>query len=82
MNMPPVAADDLMLKRTVACVASMQIAFSSVSLTLQHYLEDVESGRFRVHHGVIVKKRGAKPNEPGSFVLENHIAVPTTVVAS
>lgn len=31
--------------------------------------------------GVIVKRAGAGPNEPGSFQLVDHFALPTTEVA-
>ena len=55
----------------------MQIAFSSVSTALRLYVADLERGNFNVHHGVIDKAAGSKPNEPGSFKLKNHIAVLT-----
>jgi hypothetical protein len=29
----------------------MQIAFSSVSITLRHYISDMASGKWHVHHG-------------------------------
>ena len=29
----------------------LQIAFSSVSITLRHYLEDMASGNWHLHHG-------------------------------
>lgn len=43
------------------------------------YLADQASGRFAVHHGVIQKRKGSGPNEPGSFQLVDHFALPTTV---
>ncbi|EFN59419.1 hypothetical protein CHLNCDRAFT_18991, partial [Chlorella variabilis] len=56
-----------------------QLAFSSVSIALRSYLADQASGRFAVHHGVIQKRKGSGPNEPGSFQLVDHFALPTTV---
>lgn len=56
-----------------------EMAFSSVSIALSSYVADLASGAFRVHHGVIVKRPGSGPNDPGSFSLENHFALPTTL---
>jgi len=53
-----------------------QIAFSSVSLTLRYYLEDLRTGRFHVHHGVIDKRPGSGPNDPASFEVKQHMALP------
>lgn len=50
-----------------------QLAFSSVSIALQSYVRDLASGSFGVHHGVIRKRPGSGPNEPGSFALEDHM---------
>jgi ADP-ribose/FAD diphosphatase len=58
-----------------------QLAFSSVSTALQQYLADLATGTFTVHHGVIVKRAGAGLNEPGSFQLVDHFALPTTAAA-
>ncbi|KAL4859456.1 Nudix hydrolase 23 [Chlorella vulgaris] len=46
-----------------------QLAFSSVSIALKSYLQDLSSGRTTVHHGVIQKAPGSSPNDPGSFRL-------------
>lgn len=54
-----------------------ELAFSSVSLVLQLYVEDLEAGRFRVHHGTITKDAGAGPNQPGTFKLSQHMALQT-----
>ncbi len=56
------------------------LAFSSVALALQLYVEDLDAGRFRVHHGVIVKQPGSGPNQPGTFTLQQHISLRTTEV--
>lgn len=56
------------------------LAFSSVAVALQLYVEDLEAGRFRVHHGQIVKQPGAGPNQPGTFTLTQHISMCTTEV--
>eukprot|EP00884_Botryococcus_braunii_P011226 jgi/Botrbrau1/20103/Bobra.0173s0007.1 len=54
-----------------------QIAFSSVSIALRYYLDDMASGRFHVHHGVIEKQPGSLPNDPSTFKLRNHFAIRT-----
>ncbi|PSC68287.1 Nudix hydrolase chloroplastic [Micractinium conductrix] len=56
-----------------------ELAFSSVSIALRSYVADLAAGTFSVHHGVIVKRPGSGPNEPGSFLLEGHYALPTTL---
>ncbi len=56
-----------------------QIAFSSVATALRYYVSDLEAGRFHVHHGVIEKAKGSAPNDPGTFVLKDHFAIPTNV---
>ncbi|KAL3155402.1 hypothetical protein ABBQ38_010959 [Trebouxia sp. C0009 RCD-2024] len=58
-----------------------QIAFSSISLALQHYVEDMKRGQYRVHHGVVSKQPGSGPNEIGRFELQDHFAVKTEVPA-
>ena len=55
----------------------LQIAFSSISLALQYYLEDMKIGTYRVHHGVVAKQLGSGPNEAGRFQLQDHFAVQT-----
>ena len=57
----------------------MQIAFSSISLALKYYAEDMQRGHFRIHHGVVVKQPGSGPNEAGGFQLQDHFAVKTEV---
>ena len=56
-----------------------QIAFSSISLALQYYIEDMQQGQYRVHHGVVAKQPGSGPNEAGGFQLQDHFAVTTEV---
>lgn len=58
---------------------NVQIAFSSVAIALRYYVSDMESGRFHIHHGVIEKKKGSAPNDPGTFLLKDHFAIPTEV---
>lgn len=55
----------------------MQIAFSSISLALQYYVEDMKLGRYRIHHGVVAKQPGSGPNEAGQFQLKGHFAIHT-----
>ena len=57
----------------------LQIAFSSISLALQHYVEDMQQGHYRVHHGVVSKQPGSGPNEAGRFELQDHFAIETSV---
>ncbi|KAG2492456.1 hypothetical protein HYH03_009397 [Edaphochlamys debaryana] len=52
-----------------------ELAFSSVSTTLRLYLEDLRTGSFRFHHGVIDKRPGSLPNDPGAFVVRDHMAL-------
>lgn len=53
-----------------------QIAFSSVSITLRHYIADMASGVWHMHHGVIDKVPGAAPNDPAAFQLKDHYEMP------
>jgi len=54
-----------------ADIPFQDIAFSSVSLALRYYLEDVEAKKWRVHHGVIEKKLGSAPNDPSTFQIKD-----------
>lgn len=55
----------------------MQIAFSSITLALRAYLEDMRNGRrWHTHHAVIDKKVGSPPNDPESYVLWDHHRLP------
>uniref|UniRef100_A0A061S4N4 Nudix hydrolase n=1 Tax=Tetraselmis sp. GSL018 TaxID=582737 RepID=A0A061S4N4_9CHLO len=54
-------------------VPFQELAFSSVSIALRHYIEDLRDGRFRVHHAEIEKLPGSAPNDPHSFRLRNHM---------
>ena len=51
-----------------------ELAFSSISVTLRYFLEDLQSGRFRMHHGVIDKQPGSSPNDPSTFAVRDHMA--------
>eukprot|EP00775_Hariotina_reticulata_P005531 gene5531-5767_t len=53
-----------------------QLAFSSVSITLRHYLDDMATGVWHLHHGVIYKVPGSAPNDPAAFELRDHFSVP------
>jgi len=50
------------------------LAFSSITITLQHFVEDMQAGSFRLHHAEIEKIPGTAPNDPNSFRLINHMA--------
>lgn len=50
-----------------------QIAFSSIRVALNMYVEDFKAGTFRVHHGVIDKRPGASPSDPLGFSVRDHI---------
>ena len=39
------------------------------------YLEDLQAGSFRVHHGVIDKRPGSLPNDPATFQVRDHVAM-------
>lgn len=52
-----------------------QLAFSAVTIALKLYVEDLERGDWRFHHGVVKKKEGAGPNEPGTFALKGYIGL-------
>lgn len=44
-------------------------------------MHDLERGTFSVHHGVIQKRAGSGPNEPGSFQLVDHMELATLAPA-
>jgi hypothetical protein len=52
------------------------LAFSSISVTLRHYVAEAATGDWHVHHGVIDKRPGSAPNDPTSFELREHFALP------
>ncbi|CAL5223162.1 g5633 [Coccomyxa viridis] len=56
-----------------------KVAFSSISTALRLYTSDLAEGHFHIHHGVIVKKAGAPPNDPAAFQLMDHFAIPTSI---
>ncbi|KAK9855155.1 hypothetical protein WJX84_009653 [Apatococcus fuscideae] len=58
-----------------------QLAFSSVAITLEHYMQDCRQGTFRIHHGVIDKRPASSPNDPTTFTLRDHVAIPTQLPA-
>jgi hypothetical protein len=42
-------------------------------------LQDMASGQWHLHHGVIDKVPGAAPNDPASFQLKDHFSVPVAL---
>ena len=44
-----------------------ELAFSSIAITLQHWVEDCKLGRRSIHHGVINKKAGVKAWDLSAF---------------
>jgi ADP-ribose/FAD diphosphatase len=55
----------------------VELALSSGTLALRMFFDEAAAGAFRVHSGAAVKRPSAGPNEPGSFELTEHIAVPS-----
>eukprot|EP01024_Parvocaulis_polyphysoides_P055391 TRINITY_DN5664_c0_g1_i2.p1 TRINITY_DN5664_c0_g1~~TRINITY_DN5664_c0_g1_i2.p1 ORF type:complete len:229 (-),score=15.31 TRINITY_DN5664_c0_g1_i2:23-607(-) len=53
-----------------------QLAFSSISVALRLYREDVSNQQMKFHHGVIKKSLGSSPNDPSTFVFLDHIQLP------
>ncbi|XP_011627500.2 nudix hydrolase 23, chloroplastic isoform X1 [Amborella trichopoda] len=51
------------------------LAFSSVLVTLQMYIEDVRAGKLRSHYCTITKKPGASPSDTMGFIMSNHLCV-------
>ena len=56
---------------------AVQVAFSSVAITLRCFAAEMQDGAFHVHHGTIEKIRGSAPNDPGTFVLQDHFSIMT-----
>ena len=46
-----------------------------MTIALKLYVEDLERGDWRFHHGVVKNKEGAGPNEPGTFALKGYIGL-------
>jgi len=51
-----------------------QIAFSSVSLALKYYAEEMKTGQYQVHHAVIEKAEGSSPNQLNSYFLRDEMS--------
>lgn len=49
-----------------------ELAFSSVTIALRAYCDDMASGRASYHHGTIRKAPGSAPNDPAAFELTDH----------
>ncbi|KAK9839840.1 hypothetical protein WJX81_005356 [Elliptochloris bilobata] len=56
-----------------------QIAFTSIGVALRHFVADMRSGQYHIHHGVIAKVPGTQPNDPAGFQLVDHFAIATSV---
>lgn len=50
-----------------------EIAFSSITVALQLYREDIRAKCSRMHYGVINKRPGSHPADPSAFHLSDHI---------
>lgn len=53
-----------------------ELAFSSVRLALQLYIEDLAAGEWAFHQGVIDKVPGSHPADPGAFRLVDQHRLP------
>ncbi|GMH44941.1 hypothetical protein BSKO_12898 [Bryopsis sp. KO-2023] len=54
------------------------VAFSTVTITLKKYLEDLRSGSFRIHHAEVVKVPGTHPNDMRNHKLAHHFEFHTS----
>lgn len=57
---------------SVASLFDTQVAFSSISVALRQYVEDMKSGVYRLHYSEIVKVPGSSPNDPKSYNVIDH----------
>ncbi|MBA0767743.1 hypothetical protein Gotri_016601 [Gossypium trilobum] len=51
------------------------LAFSSIFVTLNLYIEDVKSGKVKFHYGTINKRLGTGPSDIRAFTLDYHLQV-------
>ncbi|CAF2093828.1 unnamed protein product [Brassica napus] len=49
------------------------LAFSSIYVTLNLYLEDVKKGKIKFHYGTINKRPGSSPSDIRAFSLDYHL---------
>lgn len=49
------------------------LAFSSIFVSLNLYLEDVKSGKINFHYGTINKRPGSSPSDIRAFTLDYHL---------
>ncbi|KAJ4831068.1 hypothetical protein Tsubulata_040772 [Turnera subulata] len=49
------------------------LAFSSMFVTLNLYIEDVKAGRLKFHYGTINKRPGTSPSDIRAFSLDYHL---------
>ncbi|KAG7574573.1 NUDIX hydrolase domain [Arabidopsis suecica] len=49
------------------------LAFSSIYVTLNLYLEDLEKGKLKYHYGTINKRPGSSPSDIRAFSLDYHL---------
>ena len=54
-----------------------EIAFSSVSMTLQQWVSDKSAGTYTLRHGVIRKKAGASPYDPAAYTYQGSYDMPS-----
>ena len=54
-----------------------QIAFSSISTSLDLYRKDLAANSgFQMHYGIIEKKEGSLPNDPDGYRFRDHFMIP------
>jgi ADP-ribose/FAD diphosphatase len=49
------------------------LAFSSIYVTLNLYLEDLKKGKLKFHYGTINKRPGSSPSDIRAFSLDYHL---------
>uniref|UniRef100_A0A1J3ICF7 Nudix hydrolase 23, chloroplastic n=1 Tax=Noccaea caerulescens TaxID=107243 RepID=A0A1J3ICF7_NOCCA len=49
------------------------LAFSSIYVTLNLYLEDLKNGKLKFHYGTINKRPGSSPSDIRAFTLDYHL---------
>ncbi|KAI9153651.1 hypothetical protein LWI28_014493 [Acer negundo] len=49
------------------------LAFSSIFVSLNLYIDDIRSGKLKFHYGTINKRPGSSPSDMHAFSLDNHL---------
>ncbi|KAK6945378.1 NUDIX hydrolase domain [Dillenia turbinata] len=49
------------------------LAFSSMLVTLNLYVEDLKTGRLKFHYGIINKRPGTSPSDIRAYTLDHHL---------